>query len=90
MFGGFGLYREEVMFAIVVDSVLYFRVDAENQAHFEQVGCSAFVHRTRERATVMPYREAPADTIEDSEFMTGWAQSDYEAARRVRKTRGRR
>ena len=88
MFGGFGLYREEVIFAIVVDSVLYFRTDAENQAHFEQAGCDAFVHRTRDRAIAMPYREAPADALDDSESMALWAQSGYEAARRVRSTRG--
>lgn len=35
MFGGYGLYRNDVMFALIADDTLYFKVDEHNRAEFE-------------------------------------------------------
>ena len=35
MFGGFGLYLDGLMFALIADDVLYVKADAANRAAFE-------------------------------------------------------
>lgn len=37
MFGGYGLYREGLMFALIVRDQLYFKTDAGNEPQFERV-----------------------------------------------------
>ena len=42
MFGGVGLFRDEVMFAIVVDDALYLKTDEMTRAAFEAQGMAPF------------------------------------------------
>ncbi len=42
MFGGYGLYREAQMFAIVMDDTLYLKTDATSRDRFIAAGSSAF------------------------------------------------
>lgn len=42
MFGGYGLFLEGLMFALVADDRLYFKVGDSNLADFEQRGLGAF------------------------------------------------
>ena len=39
MFGGLGIFRRGVMFALVADDTLYFKVDDQTEADFEAEGC---------------------------------------------------
>ncbi len=38
MFGGYGLYCEGIMFALIAHATLYFKVDADNQERFTETG----------------------------------------------------
>ena len=38
MFGGYGLFRQGVMFALIIDETLYFKVDGSTRPAFEQAG----------------------------------------------------
>jgi DNA transformation protein len=42
MFGGFGIYRNGLMFALVADDQLYAKVDASNKADYEEAGSQPF------------------------------------------------
>ncbi len=42
MFGGFGLYHDGLMFALVADSELYLKVDELSKAKFLEKGMPAF------------------------------------------------
>jgi DNA transformation protein len=80
LFGGYGIYRQGTMFALVADDVLYFRVDARNRPEFEAAGMEPFVYDGKGRPVEMPYWEAPSELFDDSESMTRWAQRAFEAA----------
>ena len=69
MFGGWGIYRGDLMFGLVVDDVLHLKVDAANRAAFEAAGTGPFTYtRTaRSRATVMSYWQVPAAVLDDDE-----------------------
>ena len=44
MFGGYGLYREGLMFALIADDQLFFQADAGNEPQFEQGGSPPSVY----------------------------------------------
>ena len=44
MFGGWGLYVDEVFIAIVAFERLYLKVNADTRAAFESEGCEPFVY----------------------------------------------
>jgi DNA transformation protein len=52
MFGGFGIYRDGLMFALVADDVLYLKADGENRDDFEAAGSAPFAYQTRARSTL--------------------------------------
>ena len=85
MFGGVGIYRDGIMFALITGSdVMYLRTDDGNRAAFEDAGMQPFVPFTDGRMT-MPYHMVPADVMEDADEMCAWGGQAWEAARRGRK-----
>jgi len=90
MFGGHGVYVDDEFIAIVVDDVLYLKVDAETQARFEGAGSQPFVYDAGERGEVaMSYWTAPDEALDDPEGMLPWARLALAAARRKPATKKR-
>lgn len=83
MFGGHGLYREGLMFALIADDQLYFKTDADNVAQFERTGCRPFVYESKLRTVQMSYWSAPEACLESPLEMREWCQSAYAAALRA-------
>jgi len=91
MFGGWGIYRDGVFFALVADDTLYFKSDDENRAQFERASPGPFTFRKKGETIVTHYFAAPEDAFEDPQVMAGWARLGYAAAlRAARKRRPRR
>lgn len=85
MFGGHGLYRNDLIFSIVVDNILYIKADHKNRECFEKKGLSRFSYLKNGKECFLSYYNAPEDAIDDSETLKYWAQKGYEAALRARK-----
>ena len=86
MFGAAGIYRDGVIFAILADDVLYFRVDEATRGDFEAEGLASFSYRTKSgNHSIMSYMRAPERCLEDADEMAEWCRKAYEAALRVRK-----
>lgn len=83
MFGGYGLYRDRLMFALIVEDELFFKTDAANLAQFEQAGCRPFVYASQERTVQLSYWSAPAASLDSPAEMGEWCQSAYGAALRA-------
>ena len=63
MFGGWGIFLDDVMFALIAGERLYLKVDAETEARFAAAGAAPFTYRRGDgQAIVMSYRAAPAGT----------------------------
>lgn len=91
MFGGHGIYVEEVFMAIVAFDTLWFKVDDVNRPDYEREGSRAF-RPWEDRDTVMSYWEVPADVIEDRSRIVDWGRKSVDAARRgatAKRSRGR-
>jgi len=72
MFGGAGLYRDGLIFALVADNVLYLKVDDTNRDKFVEAGSEPFKPYPN-RPAMPSYFEIPPDILEDPEELTEWA-----------------
>ena len=86
MFGGYGVYRDDRIFAIIVDDRLYFKADPIGRGKFEAKGSSPFAYTARGKTVTVQYFEAPPEVFEVSEAMRNWVQTAWEAAMRAEKT----
>jgi DNA transformation protein len=80
MFGGYGLFRDGLMFALIVEDELFLKTDADNVAMFERAGSHPFVYQSKVRAVQMSYWSAPAASLESPDEMDIWCRSAYGAA----------
>ena len=85
MFGGYGIYIDGLMFALVADDMLYFKTDATNRPDFERRGLQPFSYERNGKAYNMSYTEAPAEVLDDADAMQLWANRAIEAALKNRK-----
>lgn len=85
MFGGYGLFRDGLMFGLVTDSTLYFKVDDHNRALFAARELTPFVYTAKGKPVTMSYYEAPGEVLDNSDDMVEWAEIAYGAALRAKK-----
>ncbi len=83
MFGGYGLYRDGLMFALMVEDELFFKTDADNVAQFERAGSRPFSYQSKTRTVQLSYWSAPNESLESPAEMRDWCQLAYAAALRA-------
>ena len=84
MFGGHGLYCDDVFFGLIAAERLYLKVDAQTQPAFAAAGCEPFVYDTKSGAQALGYWSVPADAMESPARMLPWARQALAAALRAR------
>ena len=86
MFGGFGLYRDDVFFSIIDDGVVYFKVDDALRHRFEAAQSEpfSFPHKDKsgeiKQMIMKGYWRVPDEVLEDTDQLFEWAQASYEVA----------
>ncbi len=84
MFGGAGLFRNGLMFALIADDTLYLKADDQNRGAFETEGLGAFTYQTSSgKRSIMSYWLAPERLLDDAEEMQGWCRQAIDAAARA-------
>jgi DNA transformation protein and related proteins len=84
MFGGHGLYRDGVMFALLAKGGLYLKADEQSRSVFIERNLRAFSFTARGRTVQLSYHEAPPQALEDKVEMVEWCRLAWEAALRAR------
>ena len=85
-FGGAALRKDGVLFAFVIESTLYMRVDDAGRARFAALGASPFVYAGRTQSVkVSGYYEVPDDIADDMDEFTLWAEAAYRIALAAKK-----
>lgn len=87
MFGGYGVYYEDLMFALVVDELLYLKADEASAAELRARGSAPFEYQRRGKRVSLSFYAAPSELFEDPSLATRWGQRALEAA--VRSKAGR-
>lgn len=84
MFGGHGIYIDDLFVAIIAFDRLFLKTDAQTRAAFEAVGSDPFVYDNAERKVTLAYWTVPADAMESPALMQPWARLAMDAALRAR------
>jgi len=84
MFGGHGIYVDELFIALIADEGLYLKADALAQPAFVAAGCQPFSFQMAGgRQAVMAYWSAPSDALESPALMLPWARLAINSALRA-------
>ncbi len=89
MFGGHGLYVDDVFCALIAFERLYLKVDTTTRPQFEAAGCEPFVYEGKGKRVTMSYFTAPADAMESPALMQAWARLAMQAALAARAAPGK-
>ena len=73
MFGGVGLYADDLFFGIVASDVLYFKVDDSSRQDYERAGSRPFKPYA-DRPMTMSYYSVPIAIVEDARTLVAWAK----------------
>ena len=90
MFGGYGLFKRNKMFAIVIDDTLYFKTDEKTKGDFEARGLKPFTYLRKNREISLSYHQAPDEVLENDRTLKDWAEKAYAAASRASAKKGKR
>ena len=85
MFGGYGIYKDGVMFGLIAEDTLYLKVDDFNRFEFERLDLGPFIYTKGKKPMAMSYHRAPEEALDNSDEMVRWAQLGFEAALRNKK-----
>lgn len=73
MFGGYGFYLRDAIFAIIADGRLYFKTAAADIEDFQRFKSKPFAYSSKDRGKVtMSYWELPEEIMEDREELLRW------------------
>jgi DNA transformation protein len=84
MFGGWGLYVDDLFVAIISGETLYLKADEETQSRFEAAGCSRFEYTARGKQHVFAYWTVPPEAMDSPRLMQPWVRLAMDAALRAR------
>ncbi|MEZ5773137.1 MAG: TfoX/Sxy family protein [Hyphomicrobiaceae bacterium] len=88
MFGGAGVFRDGLMFGLVVADTLYLKADEESRCRFEEEGMAPFSYGTKDgRNTIMSYWQCPERLYDDPDEMRIWLERAYAAAVRAQRAK---
>ncbi len=90
MFGGYGIFRQGLMFALIADGNLYLKADAETRERFVAEGAEPFSYFKQGKEYRLSYYLAPDAFFEDRDAAVAWARLAFDAALRApRKARAK-
>lgn len=82
MFGGFGIYLDGLIFAIIVDEKLYLKVGNDNIDMFKKINSQPFSYRSSKGKDVkMSYWEISGDIVDNLDELEILAKSAIEIAK---------
>lgn len=85
MFGGAGLYRDGVIFAVIVQGELMLKADPKTPAgqaliaDLEAAGAERWTYAGKKGPTGMPYWRLPDSALDDPDAARGWAERSLAA-----------
>jgi len=83
MFGGAGVFRDGLMFALLGDDTVYLKTDAKLRSDLEAEGCAPFIWTkpsTGEEID-MGYVSLPSSAMDDPDEASAWARRALAVAR---------
>jgi DNA transformation protein len=87
MFSGAGLFRDGLMFGLIVRDVIYLKADETSAGDFEREGCGPFTYTRgknsgRPSEHALPYWRLPERLYDDPDELAEWAHKAFAIAER--------
>ena len=90
MFGKTGVFCDEVMFGMVTENTLYFRVDDQNRVTFKEAEVFPPLNYAKKGSTIdLSFWRVPERLFDEPDEFVSWARAALAAARRVAARRQR-
>jgi len=90
MFGKTGVFCDGVMFGMVADNTLYFRVDDDNQTVFAEAASFPPLNYEKKGSTIdLSFWRVPERLFDEPDELVTWARAALAAAHRVAAKRKR-
>lgn len=83
MFGGHGIFLNNLMFALVIDDQLYIKADSESEGRFKAEELERFSYQKQGKTCYINYYQAPEVCLDDPDELVQWGQLGYRAAVRA-------
>ena len=84
MFGKTGVFCNGLMFGVVTNDTLYFRVDDHNRAVFKEAESAPPLNYEKKGRTIdLSFWRAPERLLDEPDELVTWARAALAAARRV-------
>ncbi len=78
MFGGWGLYADEIFFGIVHGGVLYLKTNVHTRKRYEHLGMKPFV--VKKGQVLKNYFEVPEEVLEDQDELVNLVEESIHVA----------
>jgi DNA transformation protein len=89
MFGGIGVFKAGLMFALVAADILYMKADEATAPRFAAEGFGQWIYPGRDRPVPMPYWQVPDRLFDDADEFREWALIAFDAAERTKKPKAK-
>ncbi len=96
MFGGRGVFRDGLMFALIINGQLYLKADELSKPAFAAQGLTPFTYLAQGQTRSLNYYTAPAEVFDSPDALLSWTRTAYACAVRhnpgapEKKPRGKR
>lgn len=87
MFGGYGIFQNDCMFALIIEDQLYFKADAITRSEFEAKGLNPFTYAARGKLVEVQYFEAPPEVFDEIDEMQNWPHKALTVAMKAKKSK---
>jgi DNA transformation protein len=91
MFGGQGLYLDDVFFALIAHDTLYLKTDEQNRPDYIKARSKPFSFESNRKGLVITsYWQCPDAVFEDGRKLRQWVEKALETARRIKAAKPKR
>jgi len=82
MFGGQGLYHQDIIIGLIIGDALFLKTDEQTRPQFQAAGGEPFVYTGKGKPVTTSYWSPPAEAFESAQDMLSWARLAWAAALR--------
>ena len=91
MFSGYGIYKKGMIFAIIAEGELYFKVDGKTKGEYKARGSHPFTYtKPGGKPYTMSYWLLPGEIMENREELPEWVDAAVAASKRAKRPKKRR
>jgi DNA transformation protein len=84
MFGGHGIFLDDLMFALTLDGELWLKADRLNRSLYVDAGSRPFVYKRMGKPVELSFFRVPPAIWTEPHDRIAWAESAFAAAKRTK------